>query len=556
VADRRPDQLITAYGRAATTIRSRMVAFLTTLWDNLTDHRSADAAQFIRAAVPVVAGAQQQTANLTAAYLSTLLTAQLGRPVPPVPVRPQDIAQLRGVPAPTLYQRPFTQVYTDLSQGVPYPQAVDRGRARLVSLAETDVQLAKTHTAQRALDQQDEVEFYRRVLTGSTSCGLCVIASTQRYHAADLLPIHPGCDCAVAPILGGQDPGQVIDQALLDAAHAAIAERFGRFDAGGRKLDYRKVLVTHEHGEIGPVLAVAGHRFTGPDDINTDTSKAFRQHGSTADTTGKPNNPDHAQPDQATDSSAQDDLATTVADVQAAVDAGTLDLDRLYGGQSAATRVATLPDGRRAVHKAGGAWEAPEDAKQYADAEELASLVGHALEVATPAVQRDTDTAVWMEWAPGDTIGAMEDQGRLDEWRRLLDSRDGRLVGLLDALIGNADRNSGNLIVGPDGRLRPIDHGFAWGFSADPNSLGGLFADRPLQFFVRRADPSNEWIDNPLTRADVAEVRRRLEALRPEFTRLGRADWLTKSLSTLDQLAEHATGTEPLLDDTSPGGTP
>lgn len=283
MADRRPDQLIIAYGRAATTIRARLVTFLATLWDNLTDHRPADAAQFIRQVVPVVAGAQQQTAHLTAAYLSMVLTAQLGRTVQPVPVRPQDVAQLRGVPPTTLYQRPFTQIYTDLSEGKDYPAAVERGRARLVSIAETDVQLAKTHTAKRALTEVQDVTGYRRVLTGSTSCGLCVVASTQRYHSDELLPIHPGCDCAVEPLFGAEESGQVVDQQLLDAAHAAIAERFGKADFGARDLDYRKVLVVHDHGEIGPVLTVAGDRFTGPDEVGTDRSRSFRQHKAAKD---------------------------------------------------------------------------------------------------------------------------------------------------------------------------------------------------------------------------------------------------------------------------------
>lgn len=261
------DQLTTAYGQSATQIRGKMLAFLLALWSGLPDYRDASAAGFIRQAVPVVSGAQQQIAHLTASFLSLLLSAQTGTKVPPVTVRPQDVAKLRGVNPAELYQRPFVQVYTELSKGTPFPAAVERGRIRLVDLASTDAQLAKTHTAQRAMRGNPRVSGYRRVLNGPENCGLCVIASTQRYHKADLLPIHPGCDCGLAPIIGDDDPGQVLDRGLVEGAHAAIADRFGQADRGGRQLDYRKVLLVQQHGEIGPVLTVKGQHFTGPRDL-------------------------------------------------------------------------------------------------------------------------------------------------------------------------------------------------------------------------------------------------------------------------------------------------
>jgi len=267
VPDLTSDQVTAAYGQSTGSIRTKVLAFLLGLWAALPDHRDAAAARFIAQTVPVVAGAQLQIAQLTSAYLSLLLSAGSGRHVPAIAVRAGDVEQLRGVTPATIYQRPFTQIYTDLSRQVPYPEAVDRGRIRLIDLASTDLQLAKTHTAQRALADQP-IAGYRRVLNGPENCGLCVIASTQRYHTADLMPIHPGCDCIPEPIIGGNDPGQVLDQALLDSAHAAIEARFGKSDAGGREpIDYRKVLLVQQHGEIGPVLTVKGQQFTGPDDL-------------------------------------------------------------------------------------------------------------------------------------------------------------------------------------------------------------------------------------------------------------------------------------------------
>jgi hypothetical protein len=126
---------------------------------------------------------------------------------------------------------------------------------------------------------------YRRVLTGGHSCGLCVAATTQRYHTNEPMPIHPACDCTVAPIIGSNDPGHVLNAPLIDAAHDAIRERFGAFDFGARAVDYRQVLLTHQHSELSLVLTVAGHRFTGPGDLggpDDPVARAFRAHQSTA----------------------------------------------------------------------------------------------------------------------------------------------------------------------------------------------------------------------------------------------------------------------------------
>ena len=132
-------------------------------------------------------------------------------------------------------------------------------------MAATDLQLAKTHTTRAVLSGKDNVVGYRRVLTGRESCALCAVAATQRYRKDRLLPIHDGCDCGVAPIYGDRDPGQVIDPDQLEGIKASLAERFG--DDSGEVADYRKAIVVHEHGELGPVIAVRGQHFTGPDDL-------------------------------------------------------------------------------------------------------------------------------------------------------------------------------------------------------------------------------------------------------------------------------------------------
>jgi hypothetical protein len=250
---------ITANGQ----LRANLLATLARMWAALTSWRDADAAAFAAQAVPAVAGAQQATATLTAAYLARIVAQMSGSPLTPPRLNPRGLVgeAVRKAPPAEVYRRPFVQVYTELGKGTSLDAAVAAGGRRLQSIAATDLQLAKTHTAQRVLRNEHRVVGYRRVLTGDHSCGLCLVASTQRYHKSDLLPIHPECDCSVAPLLGDEDPGQVIDEGRLAGTHAAVADRFGSSAADARRIDYRKVLITHQHGEIGPVLAVKGQHF-------------------------------------------------------------------------------------------------------------------------------------------------------------------------------------------------------------------------------------------------------------------------------------------------------
>lgn len=227
------------------------------------EYRDIDLVRFLNEVVPAVRAARLEMSALTDAYLSQLLTAKLDVLIPPM--GPIDTDALRGVPIAEVYTRPFTTVRTALANGADYPAAVQQGLYRSVDLVVTDMQLAKTHTSQAVFSARSQVHGYRRVLHGSKSCALCYIASTQRYHKADLLPIHPGCDCGVDPIL--EDGGQVIDRSRLEATHEAVAARLGQQDRGGRKPDYRKQIIVHEHGEIGPLLAVRDQHFTGPSAI-------------------------------------------------------------------------------------------------------------------------------------------------------------------------------------------------------------------------------------------------------------------------------------------------
>jgi hypothetical protein len=288
--------LILQYLAAQAALRANLLNITLGVFDNLDDYRDANAALFAETVTPIVAEAQLEMSDLTAAYLAEQIALMSGEDLSLPPAMSFGTDYRNGTDPMQVYLRPFSQIYKDLADGKPFDKALEAGRNRAESIVSTDLQLAKRQTAYELVSESGTVQGYRRVLTGAENCGLCVVASTQRYHKRELLPIHPGCDCAVAPILGHEDPGQTINTAmvggesklvgttksgariyaphtltdsgdLLEPVHNAIQDRFGVSDRGARAIDYRKVLSVHQHGELGPLLTVKTHKFTGEKDL-------------------------------------------------------------------------------------------------------------------------------------------------------------------------------------------------------------------------------------------------------------------------------------------------
>ncbi len=187
--------------------------------------------------------------SLTVAYLKR----RIGGNVPPVDIAAvTDAAARNGTALADVYRRPFVTVWAALAAGTDWSMAVAAGGARARSAADTDVQLAFRASAREIMDRDSRVVGYMRVPSGN-ACELCLMASTQRYRTGDLMPIHNHCGCDVEPILGDRDPGHVIDRELLDALKVEDA-------VAAREL-VRERLGVEDHGELGPVLTVAGQHF-------------------------------------------------------------------------------------------------------------------------------------------------------------------------------------------------------------------------------------------------------------------------------------------------------
>ncbi|MFC4565922.1 hypothetical protein ACFO4E_29055, partial [Nocardiopsis mangrovi] len=213
-----------------------------------------------------------------------------------------------------------------------------------------------------------------------------------------------------------------------------------------------------------------------------------------------------------------------------------------YGGPDGSTELMRFANGAQAVYKNTGE---NTDSLNRADAEQLGSLVGRAIGANVPGVLRLGENRLLMHFMSGES-GYIHDDNPQSP---LTHTWDGHVLGLLDLLIANDDRNPGNWLDQGNGRIAGIDHGSAWFRSEytpeDPTDLSTMSntdAMRPFYDF-----DGNVWIVNPLTRADIRWLRTRLAPLRPEFDRLGRTAWFDEMMARLDMLDRHARGTISLL---------
>lgn len=208
--------------------------------------------------VSELAGHLGTTANSAARLSATQMDAYLTRIVSTVTGRPathgpalQETARA-GVDAATAYERLGMHYRYTRSRGESHEGALRSVVDRANRMVQLDVALTGRAQARNTLAANEGVvSGFRRVLrpelAKTGTCGLCIAAADQVYSTFDLLPIHGGCNCEVAPIIGDDDPGDHLNRAdltrLYDAADGTSAE-------GLRKVRAR----VFNHGEYGPIL--------------------------------------------------------------------------------------------------------------------------------------------------------------------------------------------------------------------------------------------------------------------------------------------------------------
>jgi hypothetical protein len=220
---------------------------------------------------------------------------------------------------------------------------------------------------------------------------------------------------------------------------------------------------------------------------------------------------------------------------------------QLGGGSTSDVSLLTHGD-RQVVEKVAGRRSGigkTEVAKEL-DAEELAPMVVESFGVRSAAVIRTAPDKILMEFVEEGTTWAEAHPGYggiihpfQAEADALTGSDDGRLLGLADYIMGNTDRNSGNFMyrtVHGGREITAIDHGYAFADQGGNHPPSGFFGD-----FLLEPGSFSLALKIDVNPADLAIVRRRIEALRPRFVDAKRKAWydaMIRRLKVLEQRAD------------------
>ncbi|MEU4228846.1 hypothetical protein AB0F17_31510 [Nonomuraea sp. NPDC026600] len=208
------------------------------------------------------------------------------------------------------------------------------------------------------------------------------------------------------------------------------------------------------------------------------------------------------------------------------------------GGETVKLEKARLADGTHAVEKEFSGTD-------RRDREHLNSRLGRTVGAEVAATHIAGERHLLIDWVNGEHVPA--ERGPDGKWHlsRLHNTREGILLGLLDALTGNHDRFSPgraahDFLAGRDGIVR--------GYDGDKTFTGRLpDTNSPfVRHFFRDKGELPDWGPNPLSKSDVETLRTRIEALREEFR--GHADWYADVEYAFEKIAENAGGTVSVLD--------
>lgn len=198
------------------------------IWNGLPAYDEANVPQWLGQVVPLVTAGQRQSVALTEAFLARSLKRQ------PIGVNPDDvISSVRpGVAPEEQWRRPFVTVWTALSKGSPYVDAVGSGLARADGMAAFDIQASMRATAGAVQRADPQIQRWQRVADGG-ACAFCQEVDGAILMNADALPLHNNCGCSIEPLL------EVVPTTPTPSAVAI-----------------------HDHGEMGPMLTDPAQSFT------------------------------------------------------------------------------------------------------------------------------------------------------------------------------------------------------------------------------------------------------------------------------------------------------
>lgn len=244
----REQVLALRYTRRHNRIRLAAATAIGKAWDELAGVDERAAQRFATAAAVLSRAAQTETVASVDGYLALILET------PPIGLNPDTLtgpAVRAGAEPFDVYLRAIVTARAALAAHTLFTEAMTQGRNRAMAAVQTDVALAQRASMAETAEAVDEINGYRRVLTGA-SCAFCAAAADQEYRSGDLMPIHDRCDCGVAPIIGRRDPAKALNDtqvANLRETTAGEAEaRHLTVDEDGKV--HLPQIAVHEHGEL------------------------------------------------------------------------------------------------------------------------------------------------------------------------------------------------------------------------------------------------------------------------------------------------------------------
>lgn len=222
---------------------------------------------------------------------------------------------------------------------------------------------------------------------------------------------------------------------------------------------------------------------------------------------------------------------------------------KLSGGAYGEVHLVKHEGGEKLIDKVYGTRTdmSAKEMRDTMDAETLGPQVLEAVGVRAAAVHTtDKRGQLLQEYLEGRTGADSHIDDKMPS--SLVDSDDGRLMGLADAIMTNVDRNVGNFTRLPGGRLGGFDHGSAFqligAFDGISSQFGHYLVDGTHDHFMTSFKPSGWKRSIDLSSADMAIIRARLEALAPEFEAAGRGKWFRQMMQRFGAIEKNAKGTK------------
>jgi hypothetical protein len=199
-----------AYAHRSALIRGMLEARVLEAFDDVDDY--SDEGDFVARVVPQSLAAQRSLSRYLTRYVYAVTDE-----------RPEDDLDVDELTGEALqpegmahhWSIPFYSMWKSLGAGVVFAEALAAARSDVGRQATTDLAFAQAATMARLAADVDGVEGYRRVLAGD-GCEFCVEAADEIYSSDDLMPIHVGCNCSVAPVVGHSDPGATMNDSTLE----------------------------------------------------------------------------------------------------------------------------------------------------------------------------------------------------------------------------------------------------------------------------------------------------------------------------------------------------